>query len=1042
MNMKLRLFLASFVLLCTAVLHAATANDIQVTGIVVSEGDPLPGVSVLIKGTHNGTVTDIDGHYSIKAPSDGILVFSFIGLKSQEQKINGRTVINVDLQTDSEVLDEVMVVAYATAKKYSFTGAASTVKGDEIARMQTSNVSRALEGTVPGLQASAASGQPGTDAEIRIRGIGSINASSAPLYVVDGLPFDGSINSINPEDIASITVLKDAASAALYGSRGANGVIIITTKQGQTDSKTTVSVKASFGGSNRAVRDYDRIGTNQYFELYWEALRNQYALNTDKYTPQTAAIQASKDLVGKLMGGGPNPYGPNYSQPVGTDGKLVAGAVPLWNVDWQDAMEQQALRTELGLNVSGGGKTNQYFFSAGYLNDKGIALESGYQRFNLRSNITSQINKWLRGSVNMSFAHSMQNYPVSSDTKTSNVINAGRLMADFYPIYEMNSDGTYKYDSEGNRIYDFGSYRPSGSMANWNLPATLPNDKAERMKDEFSGRTYLEATIIEGLKFKTSFNFDLVNYNALDYTNPKIGPAVNTGGGASREYTRTFSWTWNNIVTYDKTIGKHHFNILAGEEAYSYRYDVLQAARSNMAVPDMPELAVGSLVTAGSGYRIDYSLLGYLLSTQYDYQGRYFFSASYRRDGSSRFAPSTRWGNFWSVGASWRIDREEFMLFTADWLSALTLKASYGAQGNDNLGTYYASSGLYSIVSQAGENALVSDRLATPGLKWETNLNFNVGIDFSLFNNRFSGSFDFFQRRSKDLLYSRPLATSLGYTSVDENIGALKNTGFEIDLKGTLIHTRDFAWRLGVNLTHYKNVVTDLPLKDMPITGVTRLKVGRSVYDFYLREWAGVNPENGDPLWYKDVKDTQNNVIGRTTTNDYAKADYYYVNKSSLPKVYGGFNTAFTYKGFELSAIFAYSIGGYIVDRDVTMLWSNGSSTGRAWSTEMLKRWTPENRYTDVPALKTVSNNWNANSTRNLFNNSYLRMKNITLSYNFPQPMIKKISLSSLQLFVKADNLLTISGNQGLDPEQGITGLTYYRYPAMRSISGGVNVSF
>ena len=1002
----------------------------------------MPGASVLVKGTHNGTVTDVDGKYSIMVPPDGTLVFSFIGLKSLEQKVGGRTVINVDLLPDSEVLDEVMVVAYATAKKYSFTGAASTVKGDEIARMQTSNVSRALEGTVPGLQASAASGQPGTDAEIRIRGIGSINASSSPLYVVDGLPFDGSINSINPEDIASITVLKDAASAALYGSRGANGVIIITTKQGQTDSKTTVSFKASFGGSNRAVRDYDRIGTDPYFELYWEALRNQYALNTDKYTPQTAAAQASKDLVGKLMGGGPNPYGTNYPQPVGTDGKLAEGATPLWNTNWRDAMEQQALRTELGLNVSGGGKTNQYFFSAGYLNDKGIALESGYERFNLRSNITSEITKWLRGSVNMSFAHSMQNYPVSSDTKTSNVINAGRLMADFYPIYEMNADGSYKYDSEGKRIYDFGSYRPSGSMANWNLPATLPNDKSERMKDEFSGRTFLEATLIEGLKFKTSFNFDLVNYNALDYTNPKIGPAVNTGGSASREYTRTFSWTWNNIVTYDKTIGEHHFNILAGEEAYSYRYDVLQAARSNMAVPDMPELAVGSLVTAGTGYRVDYSLLGYLLSAQYDYQDKYFFSASYRRDGSSRFAPSTRWGNFWSVGASWRIDREEFMLSTADWLSALTLKASYGAQGNDNLGTYYASSGLYSIVSQAGENALVSDRLATPGLKWETNLNFNIGIDFSLFNNRFSGSFDFFQRRSKDLLYSRPLATSLGYTSVDENIGALKNTGFEIDLKGTLIHTRDFSWRMGVNLTHYKNVVTDLPLKDMPITGVTRLKVGRSVYDFYLREWAGVNPDNGDPLWYKDVTDAQGNVTGRTTTNDYAQADYYYVNKSSLPKVYGGFNTAFTYRGFELSAIFAYSIGGYIVDRDITMLWSNGSATGRAWSTEMLKRWTPENRYTDVPALKTVSNNWNSNSTRNLFSNSYLRMKNITLSYNFPQLLIKKISLSSLQLFVKADNLLTISGNQGLDPEQGITGLTYYRYPAMRSISGGLNVSF
>ena len=998
MNNKLRFFLTSLFILFVVALRAAATGDIRVSGVVMSEGEPLPGASVLVKGTHNGTVTDVDGRYTLTVPADATLVFSFIGLKTTEQKVNGRSVVDAELLPDSEQLDEVMVVAYATAKKYSFTGAASTVKGSEIAKMQVSNVSRALEGTVSGLQASAPSGQPGTDAEIRIRGIGSINASSAPLYVVDGVPFDGSINSINPEDIASLTVLKDAASAALYGSRGANGVIIITTKQGQTDSKTTVSIKASFGGSNRAIRDYDRIGTDQYFELYWEALRNQYALNTDKYTPQTAAAQASKDLVGKLMGGGPNPYGAGYPQPVGTDGKLVDGAVPLWNVDWQKEMEQQALRTEIGVNVSGGGKTNQYYFSAGYLDDKGIALESGYQRFNLRSNISSEITRWLRGGVNMSYAHSVQNYPVSSDTKTSNVINAGRLMADFYPMYEMNVDGTYKLDSEGHRIYDFGSYRPSGSMANWNLPATLPNDKSERMRDEFSGRTFLEVTPVEGLKFKTSFNFDLTDYNTLDYTNPKIGPAVNTGGGASRSYTRTFSWTWNNIVTYDKTLGEHHFNVLAGQEAYSYRYDVLQASRSNMAVPDMPELAVGSLVTAGTGYRIDYSLLGYLVSGQYDYRNKYFFSASYRRDGSSRFAPDTRWGNFWSLGASWRVDREEFMQNTADWLS--------------------------------------------PDLKWETNLNLNVGIDFSLFNNRFSGSFDFFQRRSKDLLYSRPLATSLGYTSMDENIGALKNTGFEIDLKGTLIHTRDFMWRMGLNLTHYKNVVTELPLDDMPVTGVTRLKVGRSVYDFYLREWAGVDPANGDPLWYKNVKDAQGNITGRTTTNDYAQADYYYVDKSSLPKVYGGFNTAFAYKGFELSAIFAYSIGGYIVDRDVTMLWSNGSNPGRAWSTEILKRWTPENRDTDVPALRTVSNNWNSNSTRNLFNNSYLRMKNITLSYNFPQPLIKKVSLNSLQLFVQADNLLTFSKNQGLDPEQGITGLTYYRYPAMRSISGGINVSF
>ena len=1042
MRINLRLVLTFLAIVVSATLWAAVQQEIRISGTVISDGEPLPGVSVQIKGETTGTITDMDGKYSISAPSDAILVYRFVGLKTVEQPVNGRNMINVTLESDSKELDEVMVVAYATAKKYSFTGAASTVKGDEIAKLQVASVSRALEGTVSGVQASAASGQPGTDAEVRIRGIGSINASSAPLYVVDGVPFDGSVNSINPDDIASMTVLKDAASAALYGSRGANGVIIITTKQGQTDSKTTVNVKASFGGSNRAVRDYDRIGTNDYFQLYWEALRNQYAKDTENYTPATAAAQASKDLVTKLMGDGPNPYGTNYPQPVGTDGKLVDGARPLWDFDWSDAMEQQALRTELNLNVSGGGQKNQYFFSAGYLNDKGIALESGYQRFNLRSNITSEMTSWLKGGVNMSFAHSMQNYPVSSDTKTSNVINAGRTMPGFYPIYEVNADGSLKTDANGELIPDFGSYRPSGSTSNWNLPATLPLDKSERMKDEFSGRTFLEVTFIPGLKFKTSFNFDLINYNSLDFTNSLIGPSVTTGGGSSRVNTRTFSWTWNNIVTYDKTIGEHHFNILAGQEAYSYRYDELSASRTKMALPDMPELVVGSQLTGGSGYRIDYALAGYFTQLLYDYQSKYFFSASYRRDGSSRFAPETRWGNFWSLGASWRIDRENFMISTSDWLSALTLKASYGAQGNDNLGTYYASKGLYAIVSNLGENALFSDRIATPKLKWETNLNFNVGIDFSLWNNRVSGSFDFFQRRSKDLLYSRPVAPSLGYKSVDENVGALKNTGIELSLNGTLINTQDFIWKLGLNLTHYKNEVTELPLKDMPPSGVNKLAVGRSVYDFYTKEWAGVDPENGNPLWYMDILDKDDNVVGRGTTSVYKDATDYFVNKSSLPKVYGGFNTSFSYKGVELSAIFAYSVGGYIMNRDITIILHNGSSAGRAWSKEILNRWTPENRYTDVPALATTTNNWTSYSTRFLQNNSYMRLKNLTLSYTLPKQLVSKASLSNVQVFVQSDNLFTIHRNQGLDPEQGITGLTYYRYPAMRSFTGGINVTF
>ena len=1032
-------FLTALLLMCcmSGLSYAETLKDLRVTGTVTADGEPMPGVSVLLKGTTTGTITDLNGKYSLQATSNGTLVFSFVGMKTVEQPINNRQVVNAALVSDSKELEEVMVVAYATAKKYSFTGAASTVKGDDIAKLQTSSISKALEGSVAGLQASASSGQPGTDAEIRIRGVGSINASSSPLYVVDGVPYDGSINAINPDDIASMTVLKDAASAALYGSRGANGVIIITTKQGKSDSKATVSVKATFGGSQRAIREYDKLGTNDHFELYWEALRNGYAKDKKTYpTLADANAAASKNLVGALMGGGRNPYGTKYPQPVGTDGKLVAGATPLWDADWSKALEQQALRSEVGLNVSGGGATNQYYFSAGYLDDKGIVLESSYQRFNLRSNITSQMTSWLKGGANISFTHSIQNYPQSSDSSSGNVIMGSLLMAPFYPIYEVNEDGSYVYKN-GQLVPDFGSYRQSGSMSDWNLVATMPEDKAERMKDEVSARTFLEVTFIKGLKFKTSFNFDLVNFNSLDFQNSNIGDGAIYGGETARENDRTFSWTWNNILTYDKTIGDHHFNILAGQEAYSYRYDELTASRSKMALPDFPELAVGSQITGANGYRIDYSLVGYLVSGQYDFKNKYFLSASFRRDGSSRFAPESRWGNFWSVGGSWRIDREKFMQSTEDWLSALTLKASYGAQGNDNLGTYYASSGLFAVVSNNNENGLVSNRLATPNLKWETNLNFNVGLDFSFLKNRLSGSIDFFQRKSKDLLYSRPLASSLGYSSVDENVGALKNTGIEIDLKGVIIDTKDFKWRLGMNLTHYKNVITELPLKDMPAGSFTKLEEGRSIYDFYLKEWAGINPENGNPMWYMN-KDGE-----KVATETYNSADYYYTGKSSLPTVYGGFNTSFTYKGFELSAMFSYSLGGYVYNRDKNFLLSYGSATGRAWSTDMLDRWTPENRDTDVPILTTSSSNsWTSTSTRFLVNNNYLRLKNLQLSYTFPQSMVRRISLGSLQLFVQGDNLLTFNKNQGLDPEQGINGVTYYRYPAMRSFTGGINVSF
>ena len=1061
MRIYLRLLVAFLLLSAGNIVYAEAQQEKRVTGTVTSEGEPLPGVSVQVKGASSGTITDIDGNYSIEAPANGTIVFRFVGMRTVEQSVNNRNVINVTLESESKELDEVMVVAYVTAKKYSFTGAASTMKAGEIEKLQTSSVSRVLEGTVSGVQASAASGQPGTDAEIRIRGIGSINASSAPLYVVDGVPFDGSVNSINPDDISSMTVLKDAASAALYGSRGANGVIIITTKQGEQDSKATVKVKASLGGSNRAVRDYDRVSTNQYFELYWEALRNQYAKSSD-YTPETAAAQASKDLVTKLMGGGPNPYGTQYPQPVGTDGKLLDGARPLWNSDWSDAMEQQALRTELNLSVSGGGKSNQYFFSAGYLNDKGIALESGYQRFNLRSNVTSEMTSWLKGSINLSFAHSMQNYPVSSDSKTSNVITAGRTMPGFYPIYEMNTDGSYKLNEDGSRIYDFGSYRPSGSMANWNLPATLPLDKSERMKDEFSGRTYLEATIIEGLKFKTSFNFDLINYNTLDYTNPKIGPALENGGGSSRLNSRTFSWTWNNIASYDKTIGDHHFNVLAGMEAYSYRYDELTASRTKMAQPDMPELVVGSQLTGGSGYRIDYALVGYLTQLLYDYQDKYFFSASYRRDGSSRFAPGHRWGFFPSFSAGYDIARTDYFQKLKLPFSQLKVRVSYGRLGNQNGAGYYDYIGVMPLVA-AEPNAWIlpgvnvtpvkgtiakTPKMVSPYITWEKVDNANLGLDLMLLDNRLSITADIYQRTTHDMIGPAEAIPSIGGIAASDrakvNNATLRNRGWELSVNWHDQLKCGFSYGVGFNLFNYKAVVTKYNNPEGLIyNNHTGLDTNKGYYegmdvgeiwgyqaddlfmsnreiDDYIRnvDLSFFKPnsqwQRGD-LKYLDVNGDGKVDPGKGTLSDHGDLR---VIGNATPKYSFGINLNLGYKGFEVSTL----LQG-VAKRDFPLAGSTYLFGGKNFFKEHLDYFNADHPNGYLPRLTEFNKpDYQANSAYNnsryLVNAAYMRMKNLMVSYTFNKKMLRHIGIENLKVYFTCDNLFTITKlPKQFDPE-------------------------
>lgn len=1014
---------------------AAFSQARVVSGTVLSakEKEPLPGASVSVKGTTKGVVTNIDGQFKLEIndPAATTLLVSFIGMVPQEIPVS-TSPITVLLESSSRAIDEVVVIAYGATKKSSYTGSIAQIKGDQLENRQVSNVSKALQGLAAGVQSTSASGQPGTEATIRIRGVGSINASSDPLYVVDGVPYSGSISAINPYDIASVSVLKDAASSALYGSRGANGVIIITTKQGKKSKDgSTIDVRVSQGFSKRAVEDYKQMNTNQYFELYWEALRNKGL--SDNLTPDAAARLASSNIISDL---GINPYGAAYPQPVGLDGKIVPGASPLWNDNWSKALQRTGQRTEANLSISGATDKSRYFISGGYLNDQGIYLGSGFKRYNVRSNIDLDAKDWLKVGTNISAAHADQAYPPSEDSRSDNVVNYGRLIPGFYPIYKRNvNDGTYQLDANGNKQIDYGDYRPSAANPRSNLLGTINLDKSQILRDDVSARVYAEATIWDKLKFKTSYNADYTTSNSHFYTNPAFGFNAPIGGTVDKGNTRTFSWTFNNIFTYEKTFNKdHHINLLAGQEAYSYGTRFVTGSRQGFALLGFDEPVAASQLNDFTGFSDSYKLASYLGRAEYDYQQRYYFSASLRRDGSSRFSPDNRWGTFWSVGASWKLAQEAWLKETG-WLDALTLRASYGGQGNDNIGSYYAYKSLYVINNNLGEGGTYRDSLYNPRLKWETNLNLNLGVDFAMLDNRISGSVEYFQRKSKDLLYSLPLALSTGYDAIDENIGSLKNMGVELQLRGVPVRNRDFSWTVDLNVTHYKNKITELPQKEI-ISGTKKLMVGTSIYDFFIREWAGVDPENGKAQWFVTGTDGK-----KTKTYIYADGTQYY-SGSALPDVYGGFTNTFDYKGLSFSFLITYSLGGKILDNDVTFLMHNGNNPGRAWHEDMLNRWTPQHKNTDIPVLTTDNSGWTQTSTRFLYDATYGRLKSVNLSYTLPKSILDKARLNRVTVYLQGENLLTWYNHKGMDPEQAVNGVTYYRYPAVKSVSAGLNLSF
>jgi TonB-linked SusC/RagA family outer membrane protein len=1013
----------------------ALGQTVQISGTVTSKEDGLgmAGVTIFVKGTTVGTATNPDGTYSLNVPASATtLVYSFVGYKSVEEQIQGRKSINVVMEQDLLLVDEVIVVAYGTTKKEAFTGSASSVQIDKLGAVQVSNVTKALEGLSSGIQVLSGSGQPGTTTSIRIRGIGSIYASSAPLYVVDGFPFDGDLNSIPQSDIASLTVLKDASATALYGSRAANGVIVITTKKGKTN-ESQITFNANVGINVRGIPEYDRVSVPEYYQLAWQ---NIYG--AQKYvgaTDAAASTAASNNLISLL--GGYNAYDVADNAVVGTDGKITSTGKLLWNDNWFDEMHRVGLRQDYTLSASGGKDKSSYYLSANYLKDDGIVKASNYDRFTVRVNADTQAREWLKLGVSASASTSSQNYPNSSGSSYVNSFMWSRMIAPIYPVYLYDLNGVLQRDANGNKIYDYGdSYgRARTYSANSNPLGVIALDKREYLRDIAQTKGYAEISFLKDFKLTVSANANYQGGTNLTHQNSQYGDAQSFAGRTTRSTTRSMIFSANELLTYNKSFGPHNFDVLVGHENYSLRYNYLAATKTGFPFAGLYELDAAATIEGASSYEDNLKMESYLSRVNYNYADKYYLSLSARTDGSSRFAPDYRWGKFWSAGASWRVTQEDFMKGLT-WLDDLKLKVSYGSQGNDNLGTYYAYLGLYDLGwNNLDYSGLLASRVATPKLLWEKNKSLNAGVEFSLFK-RLTMNIEFYQRKSDDLLFPVPLPYSTGYTSYDANIGAMQNTGVDLEANVVVVEKGKFRWTADINLSHYKNEITKMPPNQpVIISGTKQYKVGHSIYDFYTYHYAGTDPANGAPLWNKT--DASTGEI--TTTNVASQASRYYTGTSSIPDLTGGVTNTFKYGDFDLSVLVTFQTGGQIYDGSYASLM--GQTLGTNFHKDQLKAWSATNTTSQIPILRT-NTDANATSDRWLTSSDYFSFRNVTLGYNLSKKFASALKVSSARLAVNVTNLHTFTARKGLDPQQSFDGTTDNSYTPLRTSTISLTMNF
>ena len=1099
MKQRLTMLLASLFLMVGVALAQTKVN-----GTVTSQedGEPVIGASVLVVGTQVGTVTDANGKFSLTCPAGkNTLRITYIGMEPIE--VSARPNMRIVLTSDSKALDEVIVVAYGTQKKSSFTGSASMVGAAELDQHVTTNVANALAGSVPGLQIRGGSGAPGSEqGKINIRGIASMYASTDPLIIVDGAPYPASLSNINQEDIESVSVLKDAASAALYGARGAAGVILITTKKGNKQAPK-INVNMRWGANSRAVQEYDKItDPGKYYELAYSGLYNNYFYEQGM-SAADANVAANSAMIKYL---GYQVYTvPDGEQLIGMDGKLNPNATlgyaqkdksgeTYWYQpdDWTDAAYKTGFRQEYEVNMSGGTDKSDYYISAGYLDEDGIIDNSSYKRFNARMKANYDLTKWLHVGVNVGYVNSKTVSNPNNDEYqlgSTNLSYYTTRIAPIYPIYvrvlDANGNPVIRTDANGNPQYDYG--RPGTDYPNARAFLQTGNPLGSNLYNDVTSQfNQLNATAMADIRFTDWLRFNATSTitwghtNYSDYESQLYGPKVSVNGEIGK--TQNDSYRQNHVQTlnFNKLFGLHSVQAILGHEWYDSKTTYLSATAQGLFTPDVKEInAAANNQYKSSSYTSEYNVEGYFGRLLYNFDEKYFADASFRRDASSRFAKDNRWGSFWSVGAGWLINKENF--FKADWVNQLKLKVSLGQTGNDGLPFSWSYTDIYKLSASTTTSMTPSfQRIGNKDITWETTTALNIGVDFELFKSRLIGSIEYYNKKTTDLLFWFSVPESFGATGYYANIGDKRSQGVELTLSGDIIRNKNITWNVNFNITHNKEKILKLPENKIKVNGgfaETWIPVssganngsvqmwyeeGGSLYCPFTYSYAGVNDKGEALYWYDEDLSPAGGKLdenGNPITNNTAKAGSKksgtttnigeatrYAGESMLPKAYGGFGTMLKAYGFDVSLNFDFQIGGKIYDTQYAGLmqnWENDGDAGSAFHVDLLKSWTPNSTSSNIPRFFYGDKYTATTSDRFLASAAYLNFQSFAVGYTLPKELTSKLSLDKVRVYVTGENLCFWSARKGLDPryDYGATeSLT--PYSLMRTIMGGIQVSF